>query len=295
MLLTRLIAGQSGVISRDQAIDAGLTHAAVDRRIRLRRWVPLHPGVYLTDGHGYDDEARTRAAVLWAGSGAVLSGVAAAWWHGLVADAPAAITVTVPHDPSRRPGVVARAHRLPPGDVVEHRGLAVTAPALTVVEAALELGPAFLDGALRDGVGYPAVRAAHLRNRRAPGATTAVRMLRAAADRSAVIADAALVRLLRDAGVVGWRRTGPPGRPAVVFPAARVAVEGVGWAWRDHAPERPGWTVVRIPWTDLVNRPSEVVARIGASSRLMGEVPGAGLVSDGRFCAGSPRSGAARW
>jgi hypothetical protein len=83
MALELLLARQAGVISREQALRAGLDVAAVDRMVRTRRWQPLHPRVYLVDGHRYDDEARVRAAVLWAGAGAVLCGSAAAWWHGM--------------------------------------------------------------------------------------------------------------------------------------------------------------------------------------------------------------------
>ena len=83
-----------------------MSRDAVDHRLRTRRWRPLHPRVYLVDGHRYDDEARVRAAVLWAGAGAVLCGAAAAWWHGMVDEAPATVGVTVP-----RGGARARARR----------------------------------------------------------------------------------------------------------------------------------------------------------------------------------------
>jgi hypothetical protein len=81
MRLDDLVARQAGVISRDQAVAAGLSRDAVDHRLRLRRWRPLHPRVYLVGGHRYDEEVKVRAAALWAGEGAALSGVAAAWWH----------------------------------------------------------------------------------------------------------------------------------------------------------------------------------------------------------------------
>jgi hypothetical protein len=188
MSLQSLLRRQAGVVSREQAMRAGLSQDALDRLLRLRRWRPLHRGVYLADGHRLDDEARVRAAVLWAGCGAVLSGAAAAWWHGLVG-APATITLRTPRPLRPPPGVAVHQHRLDPADVTERRGLVVTSPALSVLEAAVELGArgdALLDRALRLGVGLPAVRAAHLRTLDAPGAARAARMLRAAAGRSAV-------------------------------------------------------------------------------------------------------------
>jgi hypothetical protein len=272
--LQRLIAHQAGIISRGQAIDAGLTPDAVDRRLRLRRWLPVHPGIYLTDGRRREDsEVRARAAVLWAGPGAVLSGPAAAWWHGMVGAAPETITLTAARPPRPRPGVGVRIHRLGSDDLDELRGLPVTAAALTVLDTAVELGAAgaaFLDRALRRGPGFPAVHAAHLRNRHAPGAASATRVLLAAADRSAAVAEATLVRLLRDSGVSGWRRGFRVAgrRASVAFPVARVAVEATGWAWRWSDPAGPaaqaGWRLTYVSWADLTERPQQVLSEIEA-------------------------------
>ena len=111
-----VLARQAGVVSREQAVAAGMTPDAVDHRLRTRRWRPLHPRVYLAAGHRLDDEVTVRAAVLWAGAGAVLSGVAAAWWHGMVDGAPATVGVTVSRRrcPRPRPGVRVRRRDLGP-------------------------------------------------------------------------------------------------------------------------------------------------------------------------------------
>jgi len=167
MGLDLLLARQAGVISRRQAIRAGLSAASVDRLVRTRRWRPLHPRVYLASGYGPGDEARARAAVLWAGDGAVLSGAAAAWWHGLLAEAPRTLAVTAPARRRPRPGVAVRCRQLDGADRTEHRGLPVTVLGLTVLEAAAELGgPAgepLLHRALRE-IGWADVLATHRRN-----------------------------------------------------------------------------------------------------------------------------------
>src|SRR5918999_823072 len=93
MPLELLLARQAGVISREQALRSGLGAADVDRLVRTRRWRPLHPRVYLVTGYEPGDEALARAAVLWAGAGSVLSGAGAAWWHGLLAEAPPTLRV----------------------------------------------------------------------------------------------------------------------------------------------------------------------------------------------------------
>lgn len=283
MSVDSLLARQAGVISREQAFRAGLSRDAVDHLVRRRRWTPLHPHVYLVAGHRRDDEVGVRGAVLWAGDGAVLSGCAAAWWHGLTDRAPAAVRVTVPRhrNPRGRPAVEVRRRDLDPVDVTRVRGIAVTARPLTVLEASVELGGRFLDRALQRSVRFPAVYAAHRRNLGAQGSARAGQLLVAAADRSASETERLLVRLLRSSGARGWHR----GFPAsgllidIAFPDAMVAVEIDGWAWhtdavRARADERrrsvlvrAGWTILRYTWHDLVERPAAVLAEIGSEVR----------------------------
>ena len=82
MTLDNLLARQAGVISRAQALAAGISHTTIDHRVKARRWQPLYPGVYLAadrrPGSAADDEVRVRAALLWAGEDALLCGRAAA-------------------------------------------------------------------------------------------------------------------------------------------------------------------------------------------------------------------------
>jgi len=260
---------QGGVISRRQATAAGLTPGAVDDRLRRRHWVPLHPRVYLATGRPADVEVRIRAALLWAGDGAVLVGAAAVWWHRLLDRPPATITVAVPRRPPRaRRGIVLRRRSLAADDLTELRGVRLAARPLAVLEAAVELGAAGVP--LLDRVPFPALDAAYRRN---PSAASR-RLLDAAADRSTAAAVRLLVRLLRESGVGGWRigdrgiggsgvgrRAGgesgagtsaagggrcswsglEPGggvrgrsaagpAVAVTFPAARVAIRVTGWA-----------------------------------------------------------------
>ncbi|GAA1316202.1 DUF559 domain-containing protein [Pseudonocardia xinjiangensis] len=276
-----ILARQAGVIGRDQAIRAGLSRNSVDHRLRLRHWHPLHPRVYLAGGHRYDDEARVRAAVLWAGDGAVLCGGAAAWWHGMAERPPATVAVTVPRQrpPRLRPGVAVRCRDLAPEDVLERRGVAVTARPITVLEAAVELGAGggpLLDRALQHWVGFREVYAAHCRHLGSPGSATAGRLLVAAADRSAAVAERLLVRMLRDSGATGWRCGFPVAGHliALAFPASRVAIEVDGWAWhldaerargdqrRRDAVAGQGWRVLRFTWLDLTSRPRSVIAEI---------------------------------
>ncbi len=281
MSIDSVLARQAGVISRAQALAAGLSADAIDHRLRLRRWRPLHPSVYLASGHRLDDEVRIRSALLWAGEGAVLSGVAAAWWEGMAERAPATVGITVGRHrrPRSRPGVAVRRRNIPADDLVVHRGLAATARPLTALEAAVELGgpgSLLLDRALQRWVKFPAVYEAYCRNLGSHGSASAGRMLVAAADRSASVAERQLVRMLRESGAAGWQCAFPAVGYAIdiAFPAAKVAIEVDGWAWhmdaeraaadkrRQNALVRAGWTILRYTWHDLVERPKFVLAEI---------------------------------
>jgi very-short-patch-repair endonuclease len=281
MSIDSILARQAGVIGRDQAIRAGLSRDAVDHRLRLRRWRPLHPRVYLASGHRYDDEVRIRAAALWAGEGAVVCGVAAAWWHGMAERPPATVAVTVPRQryPRRRPGVNVRSRELAAEDVLERRGVTVTAHPLTALEAAVELGDRgslLLDRALQRLVAFPTVYQAYCRNLGSHGSASAGRMLTAAADRSASVAERLLVAMLRDSGATGWHCAFPAAGYLIdiAFPASRVAIEVDGWAWhvdaersqadkrRQNVLVRSGWTILRYTWHDLSSRPRAVLAEI---------------------------------
>ncbi|MCO1657574.1 hypothetical protein [Pseudonocardia humida] len=269
--LRALLDRQAGVLTREQAVGVGFAPAAIDDRLRLRRWLPLHPRVYLVRG-SLDPAAAGWAALLWAGPAAVLSGPSAAWWHGLLDEPPDVVTVTVPAVGRRgrpRVGVAVRVRELGRVDVALVRGAPVTALPLTVLDAAVALGargPALLDGALRGRVRFPAVRAAHRRMRGTPGAARAALLLESAADRSATEAVRLLARLLHRAGPPGWRLENPAagGPPRITFPAADLAIEARGMAG-PAAVRRPGGKVLVYTWHDLVERPSIVLAEIAGA------------------------------
>jgi very-short-patch-repair endonuclease len=286
MTLDNLLAQQAGVISRAQALAAGCSRDAVDRRVKSRQWQPLYPGVYLADrrpgaAERRGAEVRVRAALLWAGPGARLCGRAAAWWYGMAAEPPPGVGVCV--DPRRRlrrrPGAEVQRRELAAQDCQVHRGLAVTATGLTVLDAAVELGGgggAFLHDVLRRSALFAEVHAAHVRYAAAPGAATAARLLRGAVERSAAEARHELRALLRGAGVSGWTDAVRVDGHAVdaAFPLARVAVLASGWAEpldarhveatarRWTALVAQGWTVVHVTWPDLADRPHAVLAEI---------------------------------
>lgn len=276
-----LVARQAGVVTLAQAAAHGYSADRVRRRVREGRWRRLYPGVVLVGGHRLTDEARVRAAALWAGAGAAVAGPAAAHWHGLLARAPAVIDVTVRSGLRARPGV--RLHRgdLQCADVAVVRGVRVTGSGRTVLETAVVLpdGSAFLDRALQRHVPFDDVYRAYCRVLGCRRSADMGRLLGAAADRADSAAERLVVKHLRAAGITGWV-LGHPFGPYLIdlaFPRAKVAVEIDGWAWhvdkdrfvndrrKQNALVRAGWTVLRFTWHDLTGARGSVVAQIVAA------------------------------
>ena len=106
-LLSARIAGQFGLVTRAQALGAGVTRKTVACHLEAERWVVVHPGVYLTTPGRSDWSVRSMAALLWAGRGAVLFGGSAGYAWGLLHAEPDVVHVAVPYPRlvSGRPGV----------------------------------------------------------------------------------------------------------------------------------------------------------------------------------------------
>lgn len=263
-----------------QARACGLTKHAVNRRVQSGQWRQCSRGVYFVDDRPFSDAARIRVAVWGYGEQATASGLAAAWWHGLTRFAPDLIEVTMPRTGSgrTRPGSRLRRRDLAPADVVESRGLRVTAVPLTVIEAAVRTrGSAkIMDRALQRDVELHELWRAQLRNKGRYGSPAARILLRSASDGARSAAERLLVELLRQAGITGWRTNYPVGgyRVDVAFPGCKVAIETDGLAFhsasddfhrdrvRQNAITLLGWQVLRFTWLDLTEYPDRVIATI---------------------------------
>jgi hypothetical protein len=95
-VLRELAETQCGVITRRQALGAGLTRSAICARVDGRRWQRLYPGVFAAFSGEPGRAALLWAAVLKAGPGAALSHETAAELHGLTRKPVPLIHVTVP-------------------------------------------------------------------------------------------------------------------------------------------------------------------------------------------------------
>jgi very-short-patch-repair endonuclease len=285
--IEQILRRQDGVITLYQAVAAGLGARGVRNRVGSGRWERVHPRVFRATDHAFTDLARLRAAALWAAPRSAVSGLAAAWWHGLVDCCPPVIELSLPRDrrPRAQPGIRVRRRDLHLPDLVSVRGICLTDVPLTVLECAVQLGqdgPAFLDRALQRQVRLETLRRAHRRNLGQHGSKAAGTLLAVAARGGESEAERRLVALLRRAGIEGWQLGYLVAgyRLDLAFPAARVAVEVDGWAYHRDAErfrqERrrqnelvlAGWTILRFTWDDLTQRPATVLPKIRAALKV---------------------------
>jgi hypothetical protein len=99
---------QAGLITREQALRAGLSGSAITSRIVHARWTQVHRGVYATFSGPLSRDALLWAAVLYVGAGARLSHQTAAELIRLTDRRSPFINVTIPASRRVRPpqGVV---------------------------------------------------------------------------------------------------------------------------------------------------------------------------------------------
>jgi len=116
--LRNLARYQGGVVSRSQALRAGLTVDKIKFRVRSDRWRQLNPGVYATFTGALGRNAQLWAAILSAGPGAALSHETAAELQRLTDRPSDLIHVTVPWQ---------RRIAAPPGVSLHRSGRAVEA------------------------------------------------------------------------------------------------------------------------------------------------------------------------
>lgn len=87
---------QGGIVTRKQALSAGLSAGEIVSKFRYARWQVVYRGVYATFTGPLCREARLWAAILYAGRGAELSYETAAEFYGLAARRAPLIHVSVP-------------------------------------------------------------------------------------------------------------------------------------------------------------------------------------------------------
>ena len=272
----RLVAA-GGVLDRRRNRDVS---GRIDRLLRTGRLVPVLPGVYCLPEGVTSPLLLLRAATVWAGPDAVLTGWAAAKVTFWPTCPMSRVTLAVPASSGLRSAglieVVRR--RVPPTLIWRRSGLACTAASLTAVDLAdTDRGGEAIDQALRSRMAtidqmWSVLR--ELPQRR--GNQLRARLLVDSRDSPWSEAEREGHRLLRRAGIRGWRTNVAVGRywVDILFDRERVIVEIDGWethgtrqAFEDDRRRRnelelAGYTVLNFTWAQLVDDPGWVVSCI---------------------------------
>lgn len=275
------------MISRAQAIAAGMDRHQVDHRVNCGEWIRVHPGVFRSDLVPRSTEQSLRAAALWADYG-VLTGLGAAWWWQVTPDPPMKWEFLISGTSGRVCQTRVRLQRrwVDPTDVTVHRGVLVVTRPLAVLRAAVALevgrrghGVRLIDRAKQIGAATSLeLEAAFIRNRGTWGTKAMRELLRRTGDRAHSDLERLGVRLLSEAGIVGFTvnhaLTLSSGRVVeldAAFEEQRVGLEFDGFpyhssmqaqeadALRQNDLIRDGWTILRFPPAELQSHPGRFI------------------------------------
>ena len=151
-----LMAKQRGLITRMQAILAGLSERQIDHRLTTGMWRPAHPGVYTAIECSEDWKQRAMAACLWAGEGAAVSHRSAALLWRLDGIVTSLVEITTPRALRDPRVVIHRSRLLTAEQLTRVAGIPVTSPTRTLINLSAVVPPqrveVALDDALRRGL-----------------------------------------------------------------------------------------------------------------------------------------------
>lgn len=299
LIISTLAVRSAGVVTRAELLHAGLASATVADRVRRGHLVAVCPGLYQLPE--LETELTPAYRAIKAVPGAILSHVTAARLLGFPVGSTTDVGswhVTAPL--GRRTGlscvVVHHSRRLSADDIDQpHPGLATTSPARTILDLS---GTAVSDRRLRhvlesqivaDRPSVPELQACLDRSAHhgVPGAARVRRLLSQLFGHRAVPEsklETELATLLARAGLCGFvGQYRPPwyeGRRGIVDfanPDLRLIVEADGRRWhqvgqamdedrnRDRVAAAHGWQVVRVTWSDVIDRPTATVEQLAAT------------------------------
>lgn len=300
IIISTLAGRSAGVVTRAELLHAGLASSTVADRVRRGYLVAVWPGLYQLPELETDLTPFFRAVKAVPGS--VLSHGTAAGVLGFPIDSTVDrgqwhVTAGLGCRTGLRCVVVHQTRRLEPDDVEQpHPGLPATSPARTVLDLS---GTAMSDRRLRHLVesqilaGRPSLselctcldRSAH---NGVPGAARLRRLLSEQFGDQPVPGsklEAELSRLLVRAGLCGFvGQYRPPwyeGRRGIVDfadPELLLIVEADGRRWhqvgqaidedrqRDRVAAAHGWQVLRVTWSDVVDRPAATAEQLSTAA-----------------------------
>jgi very-short-patch-repair endonuclease len=281
--LARLASTAHGVVTRSDALEAGVTAAEIKRRLRSGALLREYRGVYRVGHRAPSVEARYLAAVRACGPGALLSGPAAGHLLGLLKGSAPPPEVTTPVERRVRGVTTRRSRGLDARDVISWRNIPVTTVARTLVDLAARLDAAALarachEAGVRHGTTPEHVEAVLARRRTTAGAGKLRLIMRGDVQVTLSGLERRFLALLGEAGLPSPRTNRPAGgrRVDCRWPEQRLTVELDGYryhssrhAWeRDRRREREararGDEFRRYTYGDVFDAPALMLAELRA-------------------------------
>jgi hypothetical protein len=287
---------QDGVLTRAQALAAGVTERVIATQLRRGRWQRLHPGVYATFSGTPGPGGLLWAAVLRAGPRSVLSHQTAAQLWKLPGTAATAIHVTVPRGSpvTPMPGVIVHYSQR----AAQARHPVLTPPRTTIEETVLDLASSA--GSAEDAAGWilralasrqttPALLAAAIPPRRRVRWRAEIMYALDPVNSGvhSILEYRYLNRVERPHGLPAGTRQRPAPRGSrrqyadVAYDDYATIVELDGRAAhpessrhldtaRDNANIADGWVTLRYGWIEVSERSCELAAQLAATLRRRG-------------------------
>jgi very-short-patch-repair endonuclease len=280
------IAGkQRGLITVAQLKQLGVSKAGLSRAASRGVLVQIHRGVYaLLPLRCLPPLAREHAALLHLGPGAVLSHGSAAQIWGLRPPPPDLHVTVIGRDLRSREGIrVHRAAAIDRADLRHHHGLALTAPARTLLDLEAGLSDEALEQVFAEAIKRHVMRRSEARSmvERHPGHPGIARLRELASETHDVArlradTERRFLRLVRRAGLPQPETQAPWGPYELDFlwREERVVVETDGYLFhslrsdlesdhrRDAKLQAAGFIVLRFSWRLIRYQPEVVLAEV---------------------------------
>ncbi len=280
----KIAARNYGVITREQALAAGLSRHQIEQRLTSGAWRVVHKGIYASCAVPRSWHQALLATCLRAGPGAVASHRAAAAEWGLDGFGPSVVEITAPRY-VRAEGVVVHRGPVSRRDMGKLRGIPVTGVARTLADLGAVVPESSVEAGLESALRRKLVSFEHLLNRlddlggRGKRGAGVLSLLMD--DRRTVPTESELERRLEE--VLFARGIFPPARQHAVhdegrflgrldfaYPDLAVGIEAESYRWhldqkafekdlaRRNALITAGWHVLHFTWGQICRRPHEI-------------------------------------
>jgi very-short-patch-repair endonuclease len=261
--------------------------SAIDWLVRNGDLRSVLPGVYAQPEACNSIGTRVRALMRW-DPDAVLIGSAAAWVSFWPEVRISHIMCSLKHQRRPKPGYRFIRQQIPGELVVSHSGIRYTSPALTALDLCATVGGDAIDQALRTRATTLGQlhRALELTGGR-KGNPDRRQLLLDSRDEPWSKSERLFHRLLRKAGITGWRANQPVILNGstfygdVMFRRLKLLIEIDGRLyhtgaevfetdrWRQNLLILDGWCVLRFTWTMIEEQPEKVVAMVREAIEML--------------------------